>query len=125
MVLLESIRKKAILLNNTCKQLNLSAQVVCERAEYYSAHSTKNFDIVVARAVSVMDHLWRWSTTVLKPSGYLMAMKGGDCTREFEWLKKQNLDFRQITTPDSWRSFSSYLETKYIIAVKKADNMRR
>jgi 16S rRNA (guanine527-N7)-methyltransferase len=117
-VLLDAVRKKAGFLEEVCDRLALPARVVCMRAEEYVHKSSGRFDVVVARAVAVLDRLWRWSHPLLKPAGYLLAMKGGEDKEEFIWLKKCGLSHQKLQPPAAWLSWSSYLRTKYIIKIQ-------
>ena len=121
-VLLESIRKKAVFLKTVCDDLAIGANVVCERAESYYKTNMAYFDAVSARAVATIDRLWPWSQPILKSSGILMAMKGDNSQSEISWLQKQRLSYRELVSPESWRSFSPYMKTKRILIVENKTN---
>jgi 16S rRNA (guanine527-N7)-methyltransferase len=116
-VLLDAIRKKTVFLQEVCRHLMLPATVVCERMESYSLQNKVKFDYVVCRAVSTIDHLWTWSRQVLKPGGYLLAMKGGACANEFSWLRQNKIRFQQLLPPLSWAAFSPSFKDKHIVKI--------
>jgi 16S rRNA (guanine527-N7)-methyltransferase len=118
-VLLESVRKKTRFLDEVCDRLNLPAQVVCARVETYAEDHDSCFDVIVARAVAAINRLWPWSHQLLRPEGFLLAMKGGPGADEFTWLRRQNIAYRRLIPPSEWLSFSSHLRNKHIIKLQK------
>lgn len=114
LTLIDSIQKKVNVVNDIVKKLELkNVKVICSRAEdltradftlteggrsttprsrglvegreHQFAH---HFDYVVARSVSVLQDLAKWSKDLLKPGGKLITVKGGDIDGEINKTKK-------------------------------------
>jgi 16S rRNA (guanine527-N7)-methyltransferase len=119
MVLLDSIRKKTLFLDEICRNLSLPAEVVCDRIESYLMSNREMFDFIVCRAVAKIDRLWPWAQQLLKPGGYLLAMKGGNCSEELSWLQNRKVRYEQIRPTRKWISFSSFLNDKHIIKIRR------
>jgi 16S rRNA (guanine527-N7)-methyltransferase len=63
--------------------LRLSATVVRGRAEESSIkQQLSGADVVTARAVAPLDRLWGWSAPLLRPGGWLVAIKGESAESE-------------------------------------------
>ena len=118
-VLLDAARKKTLFLDEVCDRLDLPAQVVHARVEVYVKKHGSSFDVIVARAVTAINRLWPWSHLLLKPAGFLLAMKGGRSDDECLWLRRQGIPYQRLMPPADWRLFSSYLTNKYIIKLQK------
>jgi 16S rRNA (guanine527-N7)-methyltransferase len=85
LTLVDSIRKKTNALSDIVNKLGLeTTDVVCSRAEIIAKHPNykKRFDYIVARSVSVLDDLVKWSKNLIKPGGKLVTVKGGDISEE-------------------------------------------
>jgi len=82
--LIESTRKKADFLRETCRQLDLHhVTVVADRAEAAGRSELRDaFDIVTARAVGALAHLAEWCLPLVKKDGKFLAMKGAKITEE-------------------------------------------
>jgi len=76
MTLVESVRKKALFLEETAKGLGLPTEVIADRAEHVAVTHPEAFAGVVARAVSSLPALVELAAPLLKPGGGLIAMKG-------------------------------------------------
>jgi len=79
MVLVDSIRKKALFLKKVISELSLSRIIVInERIEtlQQSEERLRQFDIVTARAVTDIPQLIKWGSPFLKPGGKMILWKG-------------------------------------------------
>ena len=111
-VLIESIRKKCLALENMIKRLGLSnTSVLNARAEDVAVKYKNSFDIVLARAVAPLVDLVRWSIPLVRKNQLtiglrgrdpaslclpaLIAMKGGSLEQEISAAKKKT-HFRYI-----------------------------
>lgn len=91
-ILVESIKKKALFLQRVIQKLELtSTMVLCERAEILSKQRRyrKRFLFGTARAVSSLTNLIRWTNSFFAPGGHLFLIKGGDLSDEIK--RVQNL----------------------------------
>ena len=89
MTLIESKRKRALFLRETIEELGLENIAVCDKRIEELHIDTTNFgavDICFARAVAKLKTLWGWSEPLLKKSGTLVALKGGDIKAELNEL---------------------------------------
>jgi 16S rRNA (guanine527-N7)-methyltransferase len=105
MTLLEAKHKKALFLRTVLQTLGLKGCRVLEgRAEQMAGDSEEKFSIVVARAVTTLEKLWRWSQPLLQPDGVLLAMKGGDIEEERQALIKlaPEIQIRVLKYPAGW-----------------------
>ena len=91
LTLIDSIQKKINVVSALVEQMNLAnVNIICARAEEISqkpAHKNK-YDYVVARSVTVLQDLAKWSKDLLKPSGKMIAVKGGDIKGEISKTKR-------------------------------------
>ena len=78
--LLDSTLKKCNFLNTACKKINLNNVIICyERAENVGDVNGKfrdKFDAVVSRAVGELSVLLELSIPLIRPGGFLLAIKG-------------------------------------------------
>ena len=96
LVLVDSVQKKINVVSDIIKKMNLSnASAVCARAEELSKNTSgenseyyRMFDYVVARSVTVLQDLCKWSFELLKPGGKLVCVKGGDISGEISMTRK-------------------------------------
>jgi 16S rRNA (guanine527-N7)-methyltransferase len=73
--LIDGTQKKIRFVSEAIAALDIrNARAIASRAENYSGE--KNFDVVLARAVTSLEHLVRDAGKLLAPSGRLLAMKG-------------------------------------------------
>jgi 16S rRNA (guanine527-N7)-methyltransferase len=89
--LVDSIKKKADALKDIVYKLGLEGtDVVNSRAEDIAKHPNFNarFDYIVARSVSTLDNLVKWSRNLVKPGGKLLTLKGQDITEELLRTKR-------------------------------------
>ena len=94
MTLMDSIQKKITACADMISELELTGiQAVCGRAEELArAHTHAHaYDAVVSRAAAPLDELAKWSKGLLKPTGILFALKGGDINEEI--IRTQKLKF--------------------------------
>jgi len=115
--LLDSSHKKVLFLEEVCEQLGLDCRVVCQRSEEYNLKSSDKYLIIVSRAVAKLKILWKMSGHLIKPGGFLYALKGGNYQQEIEELNQRNV---KVNTPGAeWLKTSTYLNNKYMIIVEK------
>jgi 16S rRNA (guanine527-N7)-methyltransferase len=82
--LIESTQKKAAFLSSAVRALELpNVEIFARRAEDL-AHSPRreSFDVVVARALAMMNVLAEWCLPLVKKGGRLLAMKGAKVYEE-------------------------------------------
>ena len=87
--LIESKRMRALFLQEVIEELGLEGIAVSgERIETLRVEtpSLRTFDLGFARAVAKLKTLWDWSEPLLKKSGTLAALKGGDLNAELNEL---------------------------------------
>lgn len=97
MILAESIKKKASFLEAVISSMNLqNIRVVARRIDSYSRLNNP-VDFVVARSVTNLSNLIRWSFPSLKPDGKLIAIKGSNVEKELNEVKETSnkLQFAQ------------------------------
>ena len=88
--LIESTQKKAAFLKRAVEELGLSnVEVYGGRVEDL-AHSDRRetFDVVVARAVAMMNVLVEWCLPLVKKGGKFLAMKGAKVSEELPAAEK-------------------------------------
>ncbi len=94
MMLMDSIQKKITACSEMISELGLNGiHAVRGRAEAI-AREPKHahvYDVIVSRAVAPLDDLATWSKGLLKPTGILFALKGGDVNEEI--IRTQKLKF--------------------------------
>jgi len=88
--LIESTRKKAVMLGDLAMRLELdNVTVLAERAEDVGLSPLREtFDVAVARAVATLDWLGEWCLPLVKKGGVMLAMKGPRVTDELPAAKK-------------------------------------
>lgn len=85
-VLVDSTAKKIDAVSKFIKTLRLSKLVAVNarvESEEFIAQYKKKFDLVVTRATVPLVVLLRYSLPLIKDKAYIMALKGGDLTEEF------------------------------------------
>jgi len=83
--LVDSIKKKSDALRDIVFKLGLEGtDVVNSRAEELGKHPNfkRRFDYIVARSVSTLDILVKWSKNLVKPGGRLVTIKGQEISEE-------------------------------------------
>lgn len=100
--MVDSIRKKSDALRDIVFKLGLEGtDVVNSRAEDIGKHPNfkSRFDYIVARSVSTLDNLVKWSRNLVKPGGKLITIKGVDITEEVIRAKRykyvKNIDINK------------------------------
>ncbi|HWF43457.1 MAG TPA: 16S rRNA (guanine(527)-N(7))-methyltransferase RsmG [Candidatus Kapabacteria bacterium] len=87
MTLIDSVQKKIAACQDMIGQLGLSdTQAVAGRAEELAKlpEFAGGFDAIVSRAVAPLEELIKWTQGLLKPSGMLFSLKGGDLNEEIK-----------------------------------------
>lgn len=89
-ILLDSVKKKALAVQEFINELNLNKQLKAKgiRSEELAVSSYKKVDYVVARAVTKLVSLLELSSPLLKVGGKLIAMKGL-CSPEEEYAARE------------------------------------
>jgi 16S rRNA (guanine527-N7)-methyltransferase len=103
MILLESIRKKALFLQKMVDLLNLSnIEVINKRAEElcFLAEFQNRFNIITAKAFGKLAKTIKFSFPLLKKGGILVAYKGENYAEEIEEAEKlkEKLGFSFLET---------------------------
>ena len=91
LTLVDSIQKKFNVVKDIVKKMNLNnVETICTRAEELQVNLLykQQFDYVVARSVSVLQDLCKWSKDLIKPGGKLISVKGGDLKGEIHAARK-------------------------------------
>ena len=113
-VMVDSIRKKALFLNRIKKDLDLNCEVVNDRIENFTNYEKRGFKIITARALASINDLMDLSHSFLL-KGVLHTIKGLNFKEEFSGREEEiNLSVKKID--DNWTKYSDYLENKVYIA---------
>ena len=82
----DSIAKKLAFIEAVCEKMNISADIVNERAEIIGRKEEyrERYDYVTARAVARLNTLMEYCVPLVKPNGKFIAMKGRDSDIELE-----------------------------------------
>lgn len=116
---LDSIHKKVDALENISSELRFkNIEFVCGRAEDIAKQKqfTKKYNIAIAKSVSSLINLYRWSLELIKNTGEMVFIKGGDINEEISELtdKYKRINYRRI----DFTYDSSYgIEEKKIIVI--------
>lgn len=79
--MVEPLLRRTTFLEEVAEELGLdNVTVLRSRAE----DVTETYDIVTARAVAALEKLARWCMPLVKPGGYLLALKGRSAAEEVE-----------------------------------------
>jgi 16S rRNA (guanine527-N7)-methyltransferase len=113
-VLIESIRKKALFLKSLIRELNLNAAVIHGRIE---EQEKNQFDIITARALAGLDLLDNYANHLLFEKGKLLTLKGDDY--ELEIVKNMLLSVNKLDIPTIWEEFSEGLLNKKMVVMEK------
>lgn len=85
LTLMEPTGKRVEFLKYVCKELNLEARFVKERAEEAGRKQWREtFDVATARAVSNLTSLVEYCLPLVKVGGFFIAMKGANVTEELQ-----------------------------------------
>ncbi|MDL2253688.1 16S rRNA (guanine(527)-N(7))-methyltransferase RsmG [Ruminococcaceae bacterium OttesenSCG-928-I18] len=105
--LIESNKKKTAFLSLVGKELDLSLQVLGERAEDLGRSSAReSFDVVTARAVAALPALSEYCLPLVKTGGFFLPMKGPketegtEAKKAIEVLGGEIKEIRKYTLPD-------------------------
>lgn len=89
-VLVDSTAKKIDAVSKFIKTLRLSKLTAVNarvESEEFKAKYQKKFDLIVSRATVPLIILFRYALPLIKDKAYIMAIKGGDLTEEFNTAK--------------------------------------
>lgn len=118
-VLIDSIQKKANALNDIVSNMKFkNTEVLCGRAEEISKspENRKRFDFVISKAVATLDKLFDWGSGLLKSSGKMICIKGGDIENEIAKLNKKkykiNIEVVKFHYPEIYN-----IENKKIVVI--------
>ncbi|WP_456442345.1 16S rRNA (guanine(527)-N(7))-methyltransferase RsmG [Caldithrix abyssi] len=117
LVLLDSSRKKTLFLRRVCAELEIEAQVVCERYEKFVEESRDDFEWIVARAVAPLGELITLVRPHLERGVRLLTIKGLDFMNELDGALLE--EFRL----SAWRfdkdiMIEDYLKNKCLVKVE-------
>jgi len=94
LTLCDSIGKKIAAVKEITTALNLSrTDAIVDRAEnlVMNKDHRNRYDVIITRAVAPLDELVKWSHGLLKKSGSLLSLKGGNLDEEL--LKAKSMKF--------------------------------
>ncbi|KAA3609832.1 MAG: 16S rRNA (guanine(527)-N(7))-methyltransferase RsmG [Calditrichaeota bacterium] len=114
-VLVESIRKKALFLKKICKELELSCEVKNLRIEDFRKTNKDVFKFITARALASIDELIALSLSLMG-NGELHTIKGFDYLNEF--TKNENHIIMPTEFSNSWTDYSNYLTNKVYLKIR-------
>jgi 16S rRNA (guanine527-N7)-methyltransferase len=113
LMLLDSLRKRLVFLDETAEKLELPVDIIHARAEdaqKLPEHRGK-YQLVTARAVAALPKLIAWCGPFVKRNGYFVAMKTSSVSEELaeaqeiaEGLGFKNLETVNLTLPDAEKS---------------------
>lgn len=115
--LVDSTNKKIAVLREAIAELGLkNAEAVWGRVEKLAevGEYAHQFDHTTSRAVAPLAQLVEWSRPLLKPSGTVEAMKGGDVTEELSMISEKS---EVLTLPEALQ-LNEKLVTVKLITVK-------
>ena len=96
--LCESTKKKAIFLMHLTKELGIEDKVKIINGRVEALPHDKKFNFITARAITKLDELIKYSLSLLKKDGYLLAYKAKDIEDEIKdaenLIKKNNLKLK-------------------------------
>ena len=84
LTLLDSLGKRVTWLEATLRDMGVTAQCVCARAEDYAARAREQYDIATSRAVARLNILAELCLPFVRTGGVFLAMKGPDCAEELD-----------------------------------------
>jgi len=124
-VLVESVRKKALFLKRVVEELGLTGiAVINERLEPGREARWglgEKIDVVTARAVAEVNVLWELSVRLLRPGGALITWKGDQEENEFRQFQKQlSLSGEILAVPSRWHDFSPRFPHMRIFRLEKS-----
>lgn len=113
-VMVDSVRKKALFLSRIKRALNLNCDVINDRIENFAMSDKREFKIITARALASINDLIDLAHSFLQ-TGVLYTLKGTNYKDEFSGREKEiNLSADKIDS--NWIKYSDYLENKVSVA---------
>ncbi|MGA1845484.1 16S rRNA (guanine(527)-N(7))-methyltransferase RsmG [Deferribacter abyssi] len=110
-VLVESIKKKAVFLNKAVQELQLkNVEVVNERCE-----NIKNIfpDFITARGVATIDKILKWTKNVSRETKCFLFYKGEKIDEEIrsvqKMLKKNNLRYKNVRVEEPFKRTYTFI----------------
>ena len=90
LTLLDSLNKRLVFLDEVCRQIGISAELVHSRAEEGSRKPEyrEKFDLAVSRAVANLPALCEYYLPYVKGGGAFISLKGPDAENEIEAAEK-------------------------------------
>lgn len=122
-VLLDSLNKRLIFLNEVCNKLNINAELVHMRAEDAAKklEFREKFNVSISRAVAALPVLCEYCLPFVKKGGTFIAMKGINANQEIEASKNAikilGAEFEksiEIVLPDG--------STRFLVIIRKTSN---
>jgi 16S rRNA (guanine527-N7)-methyltransferase len=117
---LDSVAKKTMVVKEISEKLELKADILTGRSEEISQKPNfkGKYEVVISKAVSTLDNLYKWANAFLSPQGKMLCIKGGDMTGEIDDLKKQfpkaNTEVIEYSFPDEYN-----IEDKKLVIINK------
>lgn len=124
LILLDSLNKRLIFLNDVINNLNIKATLIHSRAEDAGKKTEyrEKYDIVTARAVASLNQLCEYCLPFVKINGKFIAMKGDNANNEIinanNAIKMLSSEIENIFT---FKLNDNYLRT--IINIKKISHI--
>ena len=118
---IDSSRKKCLFLTEINESLKLGLQVVHQRIEIFCTNQANYFDYATSRGVTNLAELWNWLRPVLKRTGRLWVLKGGDLSQEIAALQVSGVKIKIHTADTLWAQFSAYLQGKFLVEMEIAN----
>jgi 16S rRNA (guanine527-N7)-methyltransferase len=119
LTLLDSSYKKVLFLEEVCERLALDCQIICQRSEKHDLQTSEKYPILVSRGVARLEILWNISGHLIKPGGFLYALKGGNFQQEIDELSDKTIKVKVIAPEAEWLKTTNYLDNKYMIILEK------
>lgn len=119
--LVDSTQKKIVAVNEMIAALGLTGiRAIAARVEELAkvAEHSHAYDAIVSRAVAPLEEMAKWSRGLLKPSGVLFALKGGDLSEEISRTKRMKVVASVSENPLDLQGYSDFLrEEKKLVRV--------
>jgi 16S rRNA (guanine527-N7)-methyltransferase len=123
-LLVDSLRKRALFLLKVINELNLSCNVYNGRVENALSNDDFQFDYIVARSVTNLETLCKWIRPLIKPSGAMWIMKGKNYKAERRNLPGAFIKIYEYNILEDWKEFSSYFENKIMLKVELSNDTK-
>ncbi len=121
-ILVDSIRKKALFLRKVIEDLNLSDAVTLNsrlNKSNYPSYFENGFDLITARAVDSIENLYPTLQPLLKTGGNILAWKGQTDIPELEVTsRKYDFSFEIIQPPQDLIGFSKRIDGLRLFKLK-------